>query len=496
MKKKLFVFFLIFMCELGFAKQVILGGKEGWPKFQEEKNIAKGKGRFGYDCIQLSTNSFEEDIDTDLLIDFENSSMPISYGEYQITSNNLIITTQTKMEKQAGLSRNIGGMNLLGSNGTFFGTRGLHGSFSIDFWLCPSIAENGEVIMNWESSRNINGLLIYQLINCSFSKGHLVWTFTNVFDGYMEETVVIEGSSKIIPDKWTYHSISFDSENGELAYYVNGVTEDIKYITSTKREDGQVYLVYLGEKSELELCKEYTGRIDEIRILRRPYALPDYQSPENAGNIGRLLYAPTGGRFVTKPIVVSNGAKLKSIVAQTNIPSQTEVSFFVRSGDNYFNWNNEYPKWKAVKTEEELKNISGLYFQLACELYPDGDGLVSPTITQVTLDFEELSLPNPPFTVKAKAGNKCVTLSWSTSVDNSCGGYYVYYGTRPGEYLGRFAIEGNSPINVGNITSFTITGLENGKIYYFAIASWSSYDDRIIGPVSKEVFARPLERLQ
>ena len=72
----------------------------------------------------------------------------------------------------------------------------------------------------------------------------------------------------------------------------------------------------------------------------------------------------------------------------------------------------------------------------------------------------------------------------------------MYYGNRPGEYLGRVALEGQSPINVGNTTSFTLTGLENGKIYYFAVATWSAYDDRVIGKLSKEVYARPLARLK
>ena len=94
------------------------------------------------------------------------------------------------------------------------------------------------------------------------------------------------------------------------------------------------------------------------------------------------------------------------------------------------------------------------------------------------------------------AGNEKVTVSWSYSVDDTVGGYYLYYGTRPGEYLGRVAFEGESPINVGNTTSYTLTGLQNGKIYYFAIAAWSEYDDRVIGNFSKEVFARPLERLK
>lgn len=479
-----------------FSKDITLGGKEGWPTFQSEQNITKGKGRFGYESIQLSTNSFVKDDDTDLLIDFENPANIIAYGNYEVVFNNLKFSNQAIMEKSAGLCRNMGGLDLMGLPGSFFGSPGVQGSFTIEFWLCPSIAENGEVIFDWESSKVARGNLIYQLLNCSFSKGHLVWNLTNFFDGYENQTVTLEGSSKIIPDKWAHHALSFDCETGILEYLVNGITQDIIYITSNGKENGQTYLVYLGEQAKLQFCKEYTGKIDEIRIMRKPYSELGGQIAENAGKTSRMLYEPKGGRFVTKPIVVSTGSKLKKIVSEQTVPSQTEICYYVRSGDNYFNWTSNYPEWKAVVPGQEIEDISGMYFQLACDLYPDGDGSSSPSITQLTLEFEELPLPHPPFTVKAQAGNGSVTLSWSCSVDNTTGGYYIYYGSRPGEYLGRFAAEGSSPINAGNTTSYKITGLENGKIYYFAIASWSALDDRIIGPLSKEVYARPAARLK
>ena len=481
------------------AKQIVLGGKGGWPVFQYEENITTGKGRFGYDCIELATNSFVFDEYTDLLIDFENPVNPISAGYYSIASNNLKTSSDSLLEKSAGLSRNIGGLSVSGQPGTFFGSEGLMGSFSLEFWLCPSLAENGEMIVNWESSKNVRGRLVYQLINCIFDGGKLDWTISNLFDSYTgpngDGEIHLKGSSTIIPDSWSYHALSFDCETGILEYLVNGITEDIIYITSNGREDGEVSLIVMGTPSELKFCDEYTGKIDEIRILRRPYSPPDYQSAEAAGALGRMLYQPTGGRFETKPIVVSTGSILNSLTAEMSVPSQTEVSFFVRSGDNYFNWTDSYPEWKPVESGKAISGVSGMYFQVACELYPDGNGAVSPSVTQLTLDFTELPLPLPPFTVKAEAGNGSVTLSWNYSVDDTAGGYYIYYGNRPGEYLGRVALEGPSPVNVGNTTSFTLTGLENGKIYYFAVASWSALDDRITGPLSKEVFARPLQRL-
>ena len=481
------------------SKQIVLGGKSGWPVFQYEENITTGKGRFGYDCIELATNSFVFDDYTDLLIDFESPENPISAGYYDIAANNLKTSSDSLLEKSAGLSRNIGGLSVTGQPGTFFGSEGLMGSFSIEFWLCPSLAENGEVIVNWESSKNVRGRLVYQLINCLFDGGKLNWTISNLFDSYAgpngDGEIHLKGSSTIIPDSWSYHALSYDCETGILEYLVNGITEDIIYITSNGREDGQVSLIVMGTPSELQFCNEYTGKIDEIRILRRPYSPPDYQSAEAAGALGRMLYQPAGGRFETRPIVVSTGSVLNSLTAEMNVPSQTEVSFFVRSGDNYFNWTDSYPEWKPVESGKQINGVSGMYFQVACELYPDGNGAVSPSVTQLTLDFTELPLPLPPFTVKAEAGNGCVTLSWNYSVDDTAGGYYIYYGNRPGEYLGRVALEGPSPVNVGNTTSYTLTGLENGKIYYFAVASWSALDDRIVGPLSKEVFARPLQRL-
>ncbi len=492
-----------FICNSVFAesKQIVLGGKSGWPVFQYENNITTGKGRFGYDCIELATNSFVFDDYTDLLIDFENPQNPISAGDYDIVSNGLKTSTQALMEKSAGLSRNIGGLNVLGHPGTFFGSEGLMGSFSIEFWLCPSIAENGEVILNWESSKNVRGHLVYQLLNCLFDGGHLDWTISNLFDGYTNSKngdgeIHLKGSSTIIPDTWSYHCLSYDCESGILEYLVNGVTEDIIYITSNGKEDGEISLIIMGTPSQLEICNEYTGKIDDIRILRRPYSPPDYQSAEVGGALERMIYQPCGGRFETKPIVVSTGSILNKLTAEMSEPAQTEVCFFVRSGDNYFNWTDSYPEWKPVESGELIKDISGMYFQVACELYPDGNGSKTPSVTQLTLDFTELPLPLPPFTVKAQAGNGSVTLKWNYSVDETAGGYYIYYGNRPGEYLGRFAVEGDSPINAGNVTSFTLTGLENGKIYYFAIAAWSMYDDRIIGPMSKEVFARPMSSLK
>ena len=75
-------------------------------------------------------------------------------------------------------------------------------------------------------------------------------------------------------------------------------------------------------------------------------------------------------------------------------------------------------------------------------------------------------------------------------------GYYIYYGEKPGEYLGIIANQGTSPIFVNDgKTTFTVTGLENGRIYYFAISAFPLDNPELQGELSKEVFARPSSRL-
>ena len=91
-------------------REILLGGRKGWADLKYQDSVTIGKGRYGYDCIELATNSFVFDETTDLLIDFEDPQNPISAGNYEIVSNHLKTSTQAIMEKNAGLSRNLGGV--------------------------------------------------------------------------------------------------------------------------------------------------------------------------------------------------------------------------------------------------------------------------------------------------------------------------------------------------------------------------------------------------
>ncbi len=76
--------------------------------------------------------------------------------------------------------------------------------------------------------------------------------------------------------------------------------------------------------------------------------------------------------------------------------------------------------------------------------------------------------------VSAPALAKTVTLSWDAS-PSAVSGYKVYYDTQSdGTFSGIDAIEGDSPIDVGNVLTYTVTGLYDDEDYYFAVTAYDA----------------------
>lgn len=485
-----------------FSESYTFGGKKGWSEVTNRNGITTGKGRFGNESLELETNAAKITDDTDLLLNFEPSSsgkngFDDKAGNYSAAENNLYITKKAKIGKSAAFSRNRkGGITLSGKEGSLFGTEGPAGSFSIEFWLCPSSAENGETILNWRSSKYSSGKIIYQHITFSVYQNRLQCIFSNIFEGYTENSgdAVLSAETHLIPGKWSHHSVSFEEDSGALSYKADGILSDIKFITDSGHERGTVYQAELGKPANLEICPVFTGMIDDIKITRTRERLlsriAETDWEQDSDSSAKRKYVRRG-RFESEPVMTKAGTIADSVKADLFIPSQTDVILYVRAGENHFSWTENHPEWIPVKNGEKIENLNGLYFQVAAELFSSGDGNQTPSVNEITLEYTTLPEPQPPYRITAEKGDGSVTLSWDYSVDDTAGGYYIYYGTRPGEYLGRTANEGSSPINAGNRTQFTVSGLENGTIYYFALSAWSKINPDITGSLSKEVFARP-----
>ena len=71
-----------------------------------------------------------------------------------------------------------------------------------------------------------------------------------------------------------------------------------------------------------------------------------------------------------------------------------------------------------------------------------------------------------------------VTLAWDPNTEPDLNGYMVYYkqvSSGP-PYNGTGATEGDSPIDVGNMTEFTLHGLTDGATYFFAVTAYDTED--------------------
>lgn len=64
--------------------------------------------------------------------------------------------------------------------------------------------------------------------------------------------------------------------------------------------------------------------------------------------------------------------------------------------------------------------------------------------------------------------SQSVTLAWNA--ETNAAGYALYYGTNSGSYTSNYT----SRMDVGTNTSATVSGLNEGKTYYFAITAYNS----------------------
>ena len=92
---------------------------------------------------------------------------------------------------------------------------------------------------------------------------------------------------------------------------------------------------------------------------------------------------------------------------------------------------------------------------------------------------EYISPVSAPTGLTAELVGNDIALSWSPNPEPELAGYKVHYGTKSGfPYERTGAIEGDSPVDVGNVTSFTLTGLTAAEEFYLAITAYNDLGDQ------------------
>lgn len=92
------------------------------------------------------------------------------------------------------------------------------------------------------------------------------------------------------------------------------------------------------------------------------------------------------------------------------------------------------------------------------------------------------TLSQPPASTSSGTGS--ATLSWTSNSEADLAGYKLYVGTAPGRYTY------GSPVIIGLMGSYTISGLPVGQTYYFALSAFDSSGNEsgLSSEVSKSIY--------
>ena len=468
----------------------MLGREDGWRDFPAPENLVLRIGMWNTLDLFLREDEYAPAAGrTDLLAHFNREGEGEATGNYRLQPGRALIVPEGRVlgEAGAGFNGERQGIELAPQAGALFARGTRWGDFSIEFWLRPSLANDGEEVLAWSGSRWREGRLKPQELRCTVRARRLVWEFVNFFaagerstaEG-IEPVIRLEGISPLLPRSWRHHLLRFDSGTGLLEYQVDGVPEAV--VHARAGAGGPPLSPYTGEadSAPLYLGRGYTGFLDELRISRT-----FVEEPVLARYDGRF------GVAASDPLDLGyTGTRLKRIEAVYGAPGDSDVFFYYRLADRRTSDQLE-GDWVQFRPGVELPQARGRYLQLRVELFPDGRRTLSPRLSELRVVYEQDLPPAAPAGVQAVAGNARVRLRWSPVREEDVRGYLVYYGTSPGNYHGTGADRGPSPIDVGSATELDLEGLENGRLYYFTVVCYDSTDPPHRSAFSREVSARP-----
>ena len=189
---------------------------------------------------------------------------------------------------------------------------------------------------------------------------------------------------------------------------------------------------------------------------------------------------PWGSNFIAQIAevevyeTVPAGARLTWTAPGDNVDQWTATSYDVRYStspinDTAFNSATQVGSVRAPQQagSTETLTVPGLgpgtyYFRIKTS---DESGNVSGMSNEVTV------------TVFGAAADQII-LAWDPNSEPNLGGYKLYYGLSSGNYTAR--------VDVGNQTEHTVTGLQPGTTYYFAVKAYDSPANNL-SPFSNEV---------
>ena len=349
-------------------------------------------------------------------------------------------------------------------------------SFTIEFYLNPYQIRMNSKVLSKISIYNNGDSSEYSGIRASIIDGKLIWQFDNLFmyNGKYSNITLSAGES-LKPNEWRHHSVSFDAKTGKLAKYIDGLEEEVLYLTSSGDINGSPYMLNINNiiYDPLYLGQGFIGGIDAFSF-----------TPTFKKNFNLYRYLKNGEIISEVIDFTNNNIFIDSINYKANISNGTYMDIYYRISDNYFLPEDDFIEWKLLNGNNII-NERGRYIQIRAEFESDTERSLSPILSDMEIVYHKGKAPQKPINLTATSVNNSVILKWGETHENITS-YKIYYGTKSGIYNNA----DNIPIIVENQTEYVINGLRNGEIYYFTITAIGGEGGNIESAFAEEVFVR------
>ena len=349
-------------------------------------------------------------------------------------------------------------------------------SFTIEFYLNPYQIRMNSKVLSKISIYNNGDSSEYSGIRASIIDGKLIWQFDNLFmyNGKYSN-IILSAGEPLKPNEWRHHSVSFDAKTGKLVKYIDGLEEEVLYLTSAGEINGSPYMLNINNiiYDPLYLGQGFIGGIDAFSF-----------TPTFKKNFNLYKYLKNGEIISEVIDLKNNDIFIDSINYKANISNGTYIDIYYRTSDNYFLPEDNFIEWKLLNGTNI--NEKGRYIQIRAEFESDTERSSSPILNNnVEVVYHRGKTPQKPINLTAIAVNNSAVLRWEGSHENITG-YKIYYGTESGIYNNAE----NIPIIVGNQTEYVVNGLRNGEIYYFTVTTIGGEGGNIESDFAEEVFVR------
>lgn len=349
-------------------------------------------------------------------------------------------------------------------------------SFTIEFYLNPYQIRMNSKVLSKISIYNNGNSSEYSGVRASIIDGKLVWRFDNLFmyNGQYSNITLSAGES-LKPNEWRHHSVSFDAKTGKLVKYIDGLEEEVLYLTSSGDINGSPYMLNINNiiYDPLYLGQGFIGGIDAFSF-----------TPIFKKNFNLYKYLKNGEIISEVIDFTNNNIFIDSINYTANISNGTHIDIYYRISDSYFLPEDNFIEWRRLNGNNII-NERGRYIQIRAEFQSDTERNISPVLNNMEIVYHNGKAPQKPINLTATAVNNSAVLRWEGSHENITG-YKIYYGTKSGIYNNA----DNIPIIVGNQTEYVINGLRNGETYYFTITAIGGEGGNIESAFAEEVFVR------